>query len=185
MPPAICHLPSRPRPVQPPLLKVKPAQYRAHTMSTATVRGVLGITTDEAVQLLQLGALWAWDLASPGSDPCYRFLTLSVTALTRDAARELLDDCTLTARPTPATAEAAIAALLKSIPSPVSSANIPWITSTRFAELFNIERTHKNDLIREGLLAQLPGTTFRKGPGGYAYLSRASVERFLTERLAC
>ena len=171
------------RRVQLPLLKVKAAQYRSHTMSASTVRGVLGITTDEAIRLLQVGALWAWNLASPKTDPYYRFLTISVNALTRDAARDLLDDDSLTPKPVPATAEAAIAALLDAIPSQDKSK--PWITSVRFAELFNIERTHKNDLIRDGVLAQVPGTKYRKGPGGYANLTRSSVEHFLKDRLAC
>ena len=167
------------------LPKLKSALYRRATMSTETVRGVLDFSTDQVVAFLQFGNLWAWDLASPGSEPCYRFLTASVNAWTRETAHEALADFEADARRTPDTAEEAIANLLACLPSPVSAANRPWITGHELRQLFNIERTHLLDLVREGVFPQLPGTQFRQGPGGFPLIPRAAVERFLNERIAC
>ncbi len=166
------------------LPKLKSAIYRRPTMSTETVRGVLDMTTDEVIAFCQFGNLWAWDVASPHADPCYRFLTRSVSAWTRETAREQLEDTDSAPVVTPATAEEAIADLLSRLPSPVSTENRPWITGPELRRLLNVERTHLLDLVREGVLSQLPGTQFRKGPGGYPLIARASVEIFLKQRLA-
>ena len=171
-------------PTQLHLPKLKAALYRRVTMSTETVRGVLDLSTDQVMSFHQFGNLWAWDLASPGSKPCYRFLTVSVNAWTREAAHEALDDVEADARRTPDTAEEVIAQLLACLPTPVSAANRPWITGHEVRRLFNIERTHLIELVNEKVFPQLPGTQYRPGPRGYPLISRPAFEKFLAERLS-
>ena len=175
---------------QPVLPKFKSATYLRPMMSVETVRGVLDMTTDEVVSFMEFGNLWAWNVASPATDespapaPCYRFLTRSVSAWTRETAREQLEDTDSAPVVTPATAEEAIADLLSRLPSPVSTENRPWITGPELRRLLNVERTHLLDLVRERVFTQLPGTQFRKGPGDYPLIQPASVEKFLKQRLA-
>lgn len=170
-------------------LPLKLPRYDLPVMEVGTAIGVLfstcpGITADQVRELVERGAIWAWNVASPGSKLAdLRLLTPSVTAI--ENARELLDDDFAISDPFPAAAPSAIAMVMAWLDKHTTCLGKPWFTGKQLANAFGFRRTHMLDLVRENVFLQIPGTQFRKGPGGYPLIPRTAVEKFLTERLAC
>ena len=145
-------------------------------------RACPGITADQVRGLIERGAIWAWNVASPGADtPELRLLTISVSVL--DNVQELLDDPFGPCLPYPVNGQSAVDLVISWLDKHCRNAGKPFFTSKQIAWALSLGRTHVLDLVREKVLPQLPGTQFRQGPRGWAYISRPAVITFLTQRL--
>lgn len=162
-------------------LKIRDVRYSRPTMGVETARGVLDITEDAVIQLIERGAFWAWDISAPGARRrMLRILSASVSAMTHDRAVELLEDQLALVTPFPATAEAAIALVMSGVPK-----DKPFVTAKDIKRALNFGRTHMNDLVDAGALPELAGTTRRPGPNGHAVIHRDAFVAFLKDRLVC
>lgn len=59
------------------------------------------------------------------------------------------------------------------------NAEKPWFDGERLRHVLCCSATHVTNLVDEGWLAEMPGTAYRRGPGGAPKITRASLERFL------
>jgi hypothetical protein len=160
-------------------LPLKDPRYTRPTMGVETARGILDLSEDALFQLLERGAFWAWNIATPGAErTMLRLLTHSVSALTRDRAVELLEDQLALCSRVPATEADAINLVVAGL-----STGKPYVTSRDIKRALNFGRTHMNDLLDARALPELPGTQRRPGPNGHAFIPRDAFVQFLKDRL--
>lgn len=165
---------------QPELPRLRFARYHLPTLGVETAKGALDVTEDELFQLLDRGAFWAWHVESPGADrELIRLLTFSVQAVTRDRARQLLDNEFELCTAVPATADDACALVLNACRDKTK----PFLSGKEIRRVLNFGRTHLIDLVASGALKLLPGSTYRPGPNGFPLVPRIAFEQFLQERI--
>ncbi len=137
-------------------------------LDTAAARAKLpNFDEDDVLALVEDGQLLAWDISSrPGvTARCLRIFPDSVDFYSK----------TNGSRPHPFAAT--WPALL------LSNDNKPFLHSPRIAILLNCGPQHITDLIDDHQLAQVPGTSYRRGPTGAACITKQSFLQFLKTRI--
>jgi hypothetical protein len=155
--------------------------YDLPSMRVVTARGFLGGATEEEIrQIIECGALWAWDVSSVepganhrGSRPVWSILTASVRALDPSTRASGVT----WPQPTPADYPSAVAALLP-------PHDKPWLTGPEVKRALCVGRTHLLEIIRAGHVRQYGLTHFRRGPNGFPLIDRNSLTSWLSRRVA-
>lgn len=143
---------------------------RCPVMSIEAAKGALGCDQREVIALIGTWLI-AWDIAMPGAGRGERrILTRSISLAAK------FPDTTL--RP-PKWIWREVLALISSPASAFQS----WISGVEIRRSLNCSALHVTHLIECETLKLMPGTTYRRGPGGAPLVCRESFVRFLEERL--
>ena len=153
-------------------LALNDLRFERPVMGLAAAQGTLDLGEDYVCELIEVRALLAWDIASPGARRReLRILVASVREYQAAHRRGIADPLFRCSIPAPA----AVAAVL-----PAHSR--PWITSPEVQRCLQCGSTHVIGLIEAKCLSILPGSTYRRGPNGAALVGRDSLSQFLTAR---
>ena len=163
-------------------MDLRDARYVLPVMPVATAKGVLSLTEEEIVELIDEGNLAAWDIRSEASArPEYRILTNAVRHYADQRNAEL---GRLAGVFEPETAISLVLSFLDAPHSPpLHSTLVPFYTGAEIKRALNCCRQHLIDLVTEDALPQMPNTHFRRGPGGWPVIARASFQNFLERRI--
>ena len=143
-------------------------------------RAVPSITESQIRQLIERGAICAWDFSASrrrGRKPFLRLLSRSVAALDYPALSRLLADPYHIPAPNPPTPREAVAAILNHLDPR------PHVSGPQLSRVFGIRRTSLRRLIDSGALPEAPRTHRRPGPGGSPLFTLRAVQTFLETRL--
>lgn len=151
---------------------------RLPLLAIETAKDLLDLHEDDLFQLIDRGALWAFNIGSESAErPEIRILAQSLAHLGKERARDLIEEPTVECTRYPVTIEQSVALILAGFKH-----DKPFLTAKEISRVCNCGRTHRVDLVREGALPQMPGTKFRRGPGGSALISRLAFAAFLEAR---
>jgi len=153
-------------------LKLADPRYKRPTMAVETAKGILDLTEDDVVALVDEGALVAWDIRSPGSERReLRILTASVSEYAAARKEDAAVEHASSIRP-----QAAIQSVLPRHEK-------PFLTGPEIKRALNCGRQHLINLVDAAVLPQMPGTKYRQGPGGWPVIPRAQFVHFLETRV--
>lgn len=159
-------------------LPIKSARLDLPLRAIETAKDNLALHEDDLFQLIDRGALWAFNIGSESAErPEIRILAKSIDALGRKQAADWIEHPEATCIRYPVTIEQAINLILAGFKH-----DKPFLTAKEISRVCNCGRTHRVDLVREGALPQMPGTKFRRGPGGSALVARQGFAKFLEAR---
>lgn len=139
-------------------------QIRLPMMDIAGVRGALGVSEHEVLELIEQGSglSWAWDISTRAAQRReVRVLARCVTDLQRDAVTELSFD---------------------DVVSIIFGRSRPFLWGKEIFRAFNCTSDHVMNLVVEDSLQRLPDTDWRRGPGGSPCVAWASAVQFLKQR---
>jgi hypothetical protein len=158
-------------------LPLRDARYVFPTMPIATAKGILQLTEEEIVELIDEGGLAAWDIASEGAARNeYRLLTKAVSHYAHPDNKVL---GRLAGVFDPETAIGQVIGWLDA----AHSAPRPFFDGREIKRALNCGRQHLIDLVTERDIPQMDGTKFRRGPGGWPVVARAAFQMFLRARI--
>lgn len=159
-------------------LKLQDPRYKRPTMAVETAKGILDLTEDEIVALVDEGALVAWDIRGPAAERReLRILTASVSEYSAACRAEATPHAALrTPHSTTIRPQAAIAQVLPKHEK-------PFLTGPEIKRALNCGRQHLINLVDASVLPQMPGTKYRQGPGGWPVIPRAQFIAFLSSRV--
>ena len=148
------------------------ADYVAPTMTLHTAaKAILRCTEEQVRELVDDGALVAWDIRTDdASRSVLRLLTQSVVECQRDNPDFSPCYHSMIAP------DFACKALLPDHEK-------PFVTGPEVKNALLFGRQHLINLVDAGTLAQLPGTHYRRGPGGWPVIDRQSYITFLETRI--
>ena len=167
--------------------KLSGLRYHRPLMTVNAAAGMLDCAEDEVVTLILKGKLVAWNIAKPGASRReLRILARSVAwcasfnGVGKSAERRIWRWSKI------------LALLLRGIPnrppkslkySAVVRSKPAWITGAELRRILNCGSTHIISLVESKALKVLPGTDWRRGPGGSPLIRRDSFLTFLENRL--
>jgi hypothetical protein len=127
----------------------------------------------EITGLADEGWLWAWNIAAPGATRTeWRFLTASIAHLAGGPWDQLLGSNVLPRRHPSAWPD--VLALV------LPSHSKPFFTAKEIKRALNLRKQHFLNLVSS---SALPGTDYRRGPGGSCSIARPNFIHFLEARL--
>jgi hypothetical protein len=148
-------------------------RYRRPMMPVAAVKGILDITEDQVIELVEVDlALWAWNIANPDAS------RREVRILTQSVARyQELSGQGITVQDRGFELPQVLGFILG------DGNGKPWLTGVEVQRKLNCGSTLVLHLVESRALALLDGTDYRRGPSGSPCITRQSFIRFLETRI--